>query len=233
MALSTRPTLAALRSMCRDELMDQQGRWWSDDVLDVWINDWQKRVQDEFEFARVNATATINQATTTISTLAPDVMRVDACFWNQRRLVPKSVQEMDLVQHDWRVVGEGGDPKIVYHPTPAVVGLWPPPPAVGGRLDMEYVRELSLADDVATIAIPAWTKFSCKNFVAWRAYSQRSPNQSLDKARRYRAKFERQMLRYASIWANYHPQRSPHLRPGGRYESEILDPLGASAQMRR
>lgn len=87
MALQDLYTLNQLRSVIRRELLDDRGKWWSNNELDSYINDWQNILQSQYEFVWGTATLTFTDTTTTfsISSIAPNAMRLDAVYYSGSR----------------------------------------------------------------------------------------------------------------------------------------------------
>src|SRR5690242_16278838 len=83
MALSTQYTLAQIRAMVRRELLDPDGKWWSNDEIDQYTNDWNDILQSQFEFVWSSATLTFTDTTTqfTLSSIASDIMRLDGVWF--------------------------------------------------------------------------------------------------------------------------------------------------------
>jgi len=101
------------------------------------------------------------------------------------------------------------------------IELWPPP-AAPGNLYMEYPRVLTFGTDTSTMEIPAWTRYAIPYYVCYRAYLRDGPNNSLQRAARYKTKFRRAMDRIKQTRAAYFPQKYTSLVPGGKYEADIL-----------
>lgn len=223
MALSDRPTLLQLRLACRRELLDSNSRWWTDTELNSYIEDWQNTLQQELEFVWGTATTTIVTPFNPIplTSIATDMLRPEAFYWNNVRLSPRSVE--DLEQYDpqgWRT-RESEFPYVSYQSSPDVLDLWPTCTNTG-ELIAEYPKVLSFPDDDSPLLLPVWTRFSCANYVAYRAYLRSGPNQNTQTALRRKAKFERQLNRFRVLKTNYIPSHFPKLRPGGHYEYDIL-----------
>jgi hypothetical protein len=222
MALSDRYTLAQLRNAARRDLLDTNSRWWTDTELNSYIDDWQSTIQQELELVWGTATITTSPATPLdLTAIATNMLRPDAFYWNNVRLSPRSVE--DLEQFDpqkWRTaVSEF--PYVAYQPSPDTVGFWPLCTNTG-VLIAEYPTTTTFVDDDSVMALPAWTKFSATNYVAYRSYLRSGPNQNTQTALRRKAKFERQLQRLRTLKTNYIPSHFPKLRPGGHYEYDIL-----------
>lgn len=222
MALSTKWSKAQIRAVLRRELLDPKEKWWSDGELDRYIAAWQDRLQEQFEFCWGSATSTTSLSTLTLTDVAADILRLDALYWNDRRLVGRSKEELDLLNRNWRNASTG-TPKVVYQDDLTTLSLWPPPDTAG-TLVVEYPKTLSFATDTSTMQVPAWTRHSAKNYCLYRAYSRFGPNQDQRIAARRKAKWDRQLKKYKTMLANYFPHKYPSLRFGGEYEKDILEP---------
>ena len=220
MALSDKWTLSQLRTAVRRELLDSGASpFWTDTEINAYLNDWQDYLVQELEPVWGSATTTLSTHTATLTAVATDMLRVDAMYWNNRRLIERSQMELEVLQRDWRE-SNSSTPSVSFTDT-EVVQVWPPP-STAGTVVFEYPRMVALTTDTTTMELPAWTKYSAKNYVGMRAYGRAGPNQDLNKAFKYKARFLRQCATYKTIKANYLPDRAPRLRPGGSYEGDIL-----------
>src|SRR5258708_37785103 len=108
-------TLNQLRTAVRRELLDPSGKWWSNDELNLYLNDWKQILQIQFEFKWGTATLTFTDTTTEFSwaTIAPNMLRPDAVYYQQGnptggtqtstgRLSPRSLADLDTLQRNWR-----------------------------------------------------------------------------------------------------------------------------------
>lgn len=222
MALSTKWTRAQLRSAVRRELMDPREQWWSNEELNNYIAHWQDRIQDDLELVKTTATVTTSTATLTLTDVATNILRVDAVYWDGDRLSYRQKEDLDLLDRDWRDATTA-TPYVFYQDNDQSISFYPPP-ATAGTVVFEHPKLLTFAADTSTMDLPAWTKYSCINFCAWKAYSRFGPNQDIDRAMRRKAKFDRQLRRYRTIMANFFPQRFPVLAPSGEYEKRITEP---------
>jgi len=202
--------------------MDPNARWWGDGELNSAIGHWQDRLQDELEFVWGSATYTTSSATITLTNVATDILRLDGIWWNNKRLSPKSKEELDVLDRNWRNAN-AATPYVTYQDNDTTVSFWPPPSTAGTAI-FEYPKLLTFASSTSTMELPAWARYSCINYCAMRAYGRFSPNQDLDRSARYKAKFARQLRRYVTLKANYWPDKYLVLRPAERYEKEILQP---------
>jgi hypothetical protein len=231
LALSDLWTRAQLRANVRQELLDPVAKFWPDSELNTYIERWQVYLQNRFEFvwATTTATVAINSSTLTLSAVDPAMMRLDAMYWNgTRRLPPRSKEDLDVLKRGWRNDTSGSEPRVTYQDSFNTVSIWPPC-GTSGTIVFEYPKHLTfgtttLADSLP-MQIPAWTKYSCKNFCVEHALLRHGPNQDLPRAQRRRKKFAKQVSEFSTMKANFFPDRAPVMRPGGSYEGEILNPV--------
>lgn len=232
MAFSDRWTLIQLRLSCRLTLADPNARFWADDELNNYIDEWQQALQDKFEFVWGSSTTTTSLSTFTLATSTPTPLRLDAIYWNGIRLAGRSKQELDDVLRTWRQsTGTQLTPQVVYQNDSNTFSLWPPPgTGTTGVMVHEYPTTLTFASGTSTMQIPAWTRYSCRDYVAFKAYLREGPANSPTKAMRYHKRWERHMNRFGTIWANYFPGKYLRLKPAASYESRII--LGQSNSSR-
>ncbi len=248
MALSDKYTLNQLRAVVRRDLFDPAGKWWSNDELNKYINEWQELLQTQYEF--VWSTATITQTSTstttatattfTLTNVASNMMRLDAIYLTSNtdtvtvRLSPRSIQDIDTLQRDWRSVlpAPGVPPDIAYQLDAFTFGVFPPPVCTM-TYQFEYPDLLTMTHTTTvvgttttvvdgTMAIPAWTRYSVVPYVRWRAFSRFGPNQDVKKAMRAKAAWERQKKWIRRNWDGYLPEKAEMLRPGRRWAGRIL-----------
>jgi hypothetical protein len=247
MALSDLWTQSQLNAAVRRELMDPTGTtsWsWNDIELNQYISDWQNFLQDRFEFVWGSATyttlgtATITSGTLTntsygtstftLTAIATNILRPGNMWWNGYRLVGRDKDELEVMERDWRAV-EPGVPECVYQDDAASISVWPPPGAgtSTNTLVLEYPAILSFATNTTPMSIPPWTKYSCVNYCAMRAYVRPGPQQDLSRAARYKTKFVKQGIRFRDMWDQYLPHKAPSLRPvtdnGDHYMGDTLN----------
>lgn len=228
MAFTDRWTLLQLRTSARRVLADPAGRFWSDAELNNYIDEWQSNLQDQFEFAWNTATITTSLSTHTITNIATDIMRLDAVYWNEWRLNGRTKQNLDDIVREWRAALAGSSqPRAVYQNDHRSFGLWPPV-STSGTLILEYPRELSLVHDTDVMDIPAWTRYNCKDYVAYKAYLREGPANSPTKAMRYKQRWEAGVKRIRTIWDNYFPGKALRLKPASSYEYDIILARGSS-----
>lgn len=200
--------------------MDPAGQWWSDAELNEYIGAWQDALQEKFEFAWGTATVTTSTSTLTLTNIANDINRLDGIWWNKFRLAGRNKDELEVLIRDWRAAA-ASVPKVAYQDDIYSVSFFPAPATTGTAI-FEYPRRVTFTTDTSTMSIPAWTKYSAVNYVVYRAHLRAGPNQDLPRAARRKAKFERQIKRYVTIHEQHFPDHAPSLRPGGRYEGDIL-----------
>lgn len=243
MATSDLWTLTQIRSAVRRELMDPTGtaNWsWNDVELNIYINDWQNLLQDRFEFAWGTATMLLTGGTSTInlSNVSNIMLRLGNIWWNGYRLAGRDKEEIEIMERDWRAAQQGV-PEAIYQDDVNSVSLWPAPTSTSGTttdgtatnsMDFEFPIVTTFAGDSSAMSIPAWTKYSAVNYVAYRAYMRPGPQQDLSKSQRYRAKFVKQGVRIRTMWDQYLPDKPPSLRFGGKYEGSILN-VGAHSSL--
>ena len=204
MALSDLWTQDQLLAACRRELMDPTGTtaWsWGDLELQTYISDWLELLQHRFEFTWGTATIlSTGTATITLTNVAADLHRVGNVWWDGFRLHGRTKEELEILVRDWRAA-EAGIPQIAYQDSVDTLSVWPVPPSTNtATVVFEFPRSLTISTNTSTMEIPAWTRYSVVNYVAYRAYVRPGPQQNLSKASRYKAKFVKQGIRYRTIW---------------------------------
>lgn len=228
MALSDKWSLSTLRTAARRELGDPNGLFWPDAELNLYINDWQNELQSTFEFVWGTTTTTAT-ATITLLAVAPTMLRVDAIYFKHgtstsvNRIVPRSKTDLDAIKRAWRQDIAQDTPLVVYQDDQDTVSFWPAPTA-SGTLFLEYPTQLTLTSSTDTMGIPAWTRYSCKDYVGFRAFSRFGATQNQLKAARYKTKFDRQVKLFQKFYDNYMPENAAMLRPGGKFAADILNP---------
>jgi hypothetical protein len=222
MSLSDRYTRLQLRTAVRRELMDASGRWWSDSELNQYLNDWQTTLQNECELVWGTSTHTLSTSTFTATVLNPEIHRLDRMWWNNVRLSPRTSENMNGLDPYWREQSPA-NPYVAIEHGFGVVELWPHP-STSGLLTLEYPKVLTMPSDVSVMEVPAWTRYSAIPYCVYRAYLRFSPNQNLNLAIRYKSRWQRQLEAIKSIRDTFFPSYAPSLRPGGKYEAQILNP---------
>lgn len=238
MALSDLWTLDQLTTAVRRELMDPTGGFdwsWTTVELQYYLNDWQTILQDKFEFTWGSATITLTSNTQTnaagepvgpytipLTSISTNMLRPGNLWFQNFRLVGRTMEELEVMQRDWREVG-GGVPEVAYMQDINNIGFWPPP-SVSGTLIAEFPTTLGMAAGTSTMQVPAWTRYSFLDYACWRAWERPGPNQNLTKAQRRKKRLMQKMIRYKTIWENYLPDKAPSFRIGpGEYEGDILN----------
>src|SRR5579863_2904706 len=184
MASSDKWTLNQLRTAVRNDLFDPTGKWWTNDELNRYINDWQHLLQTQYEFvwgsatitATDTSTSTATSGTFTLTNIATNIMRLDAIYLTSNtdtatlRLSPRSLADIDTIQRDWRSIlpAPGVPPNISYQNDAFTISMFPPP--VG---TMTYYFEYPVTTTMTqtttvtgtvtnvvdgTMAVPAWTR---------------------------------------------------------------------------
>lgn len=225
MAFNDKWTLRELRDSCRRTLADPEGRFWPDQELNNYIYEWQQYLQDQFEFVWATSTQTTSLSTFTLGTYVPEPMRLEAVYWNGTRLPGLSTQNLDDIKREWRQstnTATAQVPTVVYQNDSLTFSLWPPPGTQAGTMVLEYPTALSFASSTSTMQIAPWTRYSCKNFVAFKAYLREGPANNPNKALMYKARWDANVKRFRTIWDNYFPGRAPRLKPANGYESGIV-----------
>lgn len=234
MALSDLWTLAQLDSAVRLELGDPNAKWWTETEIQKYLNDWQELLQTQFEFAWNTATITNSAVTVTLASFAPDMMRLDAIYYTPGgtdtwtgRLSPRTLIDLDFLQQDWRAVttATGNQPEIAYQYDSLTVSFWPPPPQLGTYI-FEYPVTATFSTTTSTTIVPAWCRYSAINYCCYRAFARAGPNQNTQKAQRYKRLWEIDLRRIRNFFNAYFPEKAEMLRPGRKWNSNILRPRG-------
>lgn len=250
MALSDQWNLTTLLARCRTELLDPNGKWWTDSELEGYIDEWQQELQSKFEFVWGSATVLTALATLTLSNVASNILRLDAIYYTAgtfalpsgtftntsiRRLSPRSLIDLDVLQRDWRAIttNPAQMPEVAYQNSPYEVSFWPPPGLGTGTYVFEYpVLMTTMSGSLAAVMqIPAWTRYSVMPFVCYKAFKRFGPNQDIPKAIRRKAQYDKMVKKYRRFYDNYFPERAEMLRPGRRWASNILQPRQSNLQV--
>lgn len=232
MALYTAWTLNQIRTTVRRELLDPTGKWWTNEELNQYINDWQETLQSQYEFVWSISTLTFTSTTTkfTLSTVCPNVMRVDGVWYTNGgtdtstgRLSPRSMADLDTFQRNWRgtAAAAGIPPIIVYQENAQTISFWPPPAGTGTAY-FEYPVLCTMTAGTSTMQIPPWARYSVIPYVTYRAYARFGPNQDIPKAARRRRAWERQLRLIRRFYDGYFPDKAEMLRPGRKWAGQIL-----------
>jgi len=203
--------------------MDPTGKFWPDTELNNYVQDWVDDIQGEFELVWGTATVVTSTDTLALSDTCPDALRLDAVYFDNRRLAGRSKEELFILRRDWATNTFGCGPIVSFQNDSQTVSFWPPPIAAG-TVVFEYPQRVDLADDSTPCPLPAWARYTCKAFVCYRALTRPGPTQDLQRAARYRALSEKAHKRLRHFYANFLPTRYSELHPGGRYEGGILNP---------
>lgn len=225
MAISDLWSQATIRSACQRELLDPSARFWSTTELDGYIDDWQAELQDKFEFVWGSSTQVLtNTSTILINMISPDMSRLDAVYYNNRRLPGRSIQDLEEISRQWAATSNTDpEPVLAYQNDSRDVVLWPP--VVGtGTVVLEYPVLTTFTATTDLMVIPAWTKYSAINYVAMKALLRDGPGNSPTKALRYKKQWDNNLKKFRLIWDKYFPYRSPRLKPATTYEERIINP---------
>lgn len=173
--------------------------------------------------------SSLSLATITITSFIDNMLRPDAVYFVQpdgtsaNRVVPRSKIDLDFIRRDWPLQEPQQTPLIVYQDDVNVLNLWPEPTGFG-TLILEYPVTVALTSATDTMQIPAWTRYSVKDYVGYRAYARFGAAQNLQKAMRYRIKFENDKKQFWRIYNSYMPEKASMLRPGRKWAANILHP---------
>lgn len=168
-------------------------------------------------------------ATVTLANVVSNMMRpADVYFLLTAsgvagRLVPRDKTDLDVLQRDWRAAPSADVPTVVYQDDPSVLNFWPTPTG-SGTVIIEYPLNLTLATDTSTMSVPAWTRYTARHYVAYRAFMRFGAAQNLAKAARYRKLWEQDLQKVAKVWGQYQSDRAEMLRPGGKFAADVLNP---------
>ena len=168
MALSDKWSLLQLRTLTRAELADPASRWFPDSELNQYLDEWQLRLQDWFEFVWGSATASVtavgtvtstvngpsngliipaSTASILLSTFIPDALRCDAFYWvssTQTDTQTNGVRLAGRVKQDLDILIRDwryvlpADPPLVIYQDDINDIVLWPPPANAGTVFAEY-----------------------------------------------------------------------------------------------
>lgn len=163
-----------------------------------------------------------------IPTSSINVLRLDSIYYEQvppngtsiYRLLPRSTQELDIANRQWRM-SPPGEPLVWYQGDYRVFSIWPPTKNTAHLL-FDYPKILNFTDDVTATELPAWVKFTAAPYCCYRAYARVGPNHDLNKAGRRKKQFNSQLAWCKLVKAKFLPSRSPVLRPATTYEIDQL-----------
>jgi hypothetical protein len=219
MAFTDKWSRATILTACRRELSDPSARFWSDTNLETYISDWQRDLQNEFEFVWGTATYTNTVTSMALSTIT-DLLRLDAIYCNGTRLIGKNKLEMEDYSREWRVTTSGTAPYIAFQNDDADVVFWPLTTSTK-TLIFEYPAITTFAASTSTMQIPAWTRYSSINYVTYHALLQEGPANSPDKSLRYKRYWEDNLKQFKSVRSNYLPDRALRLKPSQNYAASL------------
>ena len=129
---------------------------------------------------------------------------------------------MDLLQRNWGNTTEEG-PGVWVWMDSSRIELWPSPgTATAGTLRIEYPIIGTFTTSTSTCDLPAWVSNSAVDYVCYRAYLRDGPNNSLPRALRRKKSFEQSLTLVKRIKDSHLPSRQLTIKPGGRYEADIL-----------
>jgi hypothetical protein len=148
------------------------------------------------------------------------MLRLDAVYLNGTRVIPKSKLEMEEFSRDWRTDTTGTTALIAYQNDDRDLVFWPLNTATK-TLIFEYPVVTTFAASTSTMQIPAWTRYSAINYVAYHALLSEGPANSPDKALRYKRRWQDDLKKFASIKAQYLPDRALKLKPNQPYAKDI------------
>lgn len=141
------------KSVIRREMMDTSTRWFSDNELNYYLDQWLQEIQQEFEFTWGISTLTIgtvtSSQTTTIVTstgtityktppqlrigtasMVPSMLRNEAVYYNGFRLAGRNLQDLEVGNPTWRGdLGNGtsspSDTNPYVYDTPRAAVMYP------------------------------------------------------------------------------------------------------------
>lgn len=170
-----------------------------------------------------------NLSTITLANVSPNMMRPAEVYYLltssgvASRLVPRNKTDLELMQRDWRGAPGVGIPTVVYQDDPTVLNLWPPP-TTAGTIVIEHPINLTLSSDTSTMQIPAFCRYSARHYVGYRAHLRFSAMQNLGKAAVYKKLWDNDLRKMSATYQAFQPYRAEMLRPGGKWNADILNP---------
>jgi len=203
--------------------MDSGGAWWTDSELNNYLDAWQDKVNDELEFVWGTATYATSSSTCTLTDIATDILRPSLVYWEATLLSPLTTEELSIIKRDWRNVTTGGVPAVVYQETEGEFGLWPPPDSTG-TLTLEYPVKLSFSTDTDTCNLPPWTRYSCVDYCAYRAYARNGPTADMNRALAYKAAFKERLLKYKKVKRKFFPRLYTGFVEAEDFEKRLVSP---------
>jgi hypothetical protein len=220
MAFSTQKTQAEILSMCRNLLMDPNGRVWNNPTLNGYIDDWQNLIQNELPLVTSTATLVTSSATNSYTAFASDIDQPISFFWNGVQLPPREPEDMYQISATFRTE-ESGTPRVVMPINFQQFELHPEPNTTGTAV-IEYTKKLALATSTSTTELPTWIVYTCPYFVAMSAYSKDSPLSDQNKANVYKGIFKQRLAKVKELWAKRESNHIRTFRPNGHFQSNIL-----------
>lgn len=225
MALSTRWTKNQLIAISREYLLDPNSKYWTDTELGGYVDQWQHRVQEAYELIWGTSTTTTTASQGTLA-VPSDCLRPDAIYWNDQRLVQRTVEELDIADREFRLITDS-TPYVWYQPYgTSTINFFPIPTAVGTVIS-EYPKLLTFAAGTSTTELPAWCKYTATHYVLYRAYLRHGPNQDVNRAAKYKRLWDADTVKLGSFKTAYFPTKYLALRPVDKYEIDILQPRGS------
>jgi hypothetical protein len=218
MASYSKPTLLELLTKCRTQLADPSGRWWTDEQLIGYIQDWQDELNNHFEWVHTTYTLTATGSSVTL----PSGERVVYVRQEGVHLPITDEGVLREVDPSWREkTSEYASAYVQYTP----LELVPYPSLTAKRVwEIEQVTLPTLTTLTSTITVPAWVKWSCVPYVCMRAYTIVGPNHDLQKVARYKAKMKKWEQIFASVANKMWGTRYPRLKMGGYWERRLVRP---------
>lgn len=232
MALSDKFTRAQIIANVRREILDPNSLFIADAELNQYAEDWQDEIQNKLELVWGTATFSNTSSTTlTLTSIATDIQRADAIYWNDKRLIEKSKDQLELeVGRQWREAGTTTEPSVYYMDSVHSVSFWPPIAAGTAvyTVVFEYPKVLTFAASTSTHQLPAWTKYTSTTYGAMRVFQRRGPLFNSEKYRRYKLIWENQLQRLSVLKQRYFPKRSWSTIPAKTtYEMEMFNLPGS------
>ena len=203
--------------------MDSNGDWWDDSELNDYIEAWQNKVNDELAFTWGTASYVTSSATCTLTDIASDILRPNLVYWNASLLSPLTTEELSIINREWRNTTSGGTPAIVYREVEGEIGLWPPPDGTG-TLELEYPVKMSFATDTDTSELPPWTRYSCVDYCAYRAFARNGPNMDMNRALLYKKAFREDVWKYTKVKRRFFPRNYTGFVAGDAFEKRLVSP---------
>jgi len=218
------------KQVIRRELMDSFSppRWWSDNELNIYLDNWQQDLQQEFELTWATSTITTALNTISVSAITPTPDRIDAIYYigteggRGYRLSGRLLQDLEVGNVEWRNATPDTPREVIQYDSTQLI-IWPPLQNLGTFI-FEYPKQLTLSGDASLLQVPIWAQWSCKPYVCMKAFMRTGPTNDLKKALRYKAQYEKEKQRIRLLWDNWLPERYRKLKPAGHYEWDILFP---------